>query len=745
MIAHVTRRGLLSGLGLGLGALTLGLDLSAAPQRSTATVRAAFDPSVFIHVATDNTIQLVCHRSEMGQGIRSTWVYLFADEMDADVETITLVQADGDAAYGDQNTDGSSSIRRRYTELRRFAATARRALLEAAASQWRVKPESLTVKDSMVSHAPSKRSATFGELAVAAANAKLPPPARVTLKEKKDLRYIGKEIPMADAPLFATGKADYAADVRLDGMLVAVIARPPVLGATLMAVDDTAAKKIPGVKQIVRIPPASEPYAFKPWGGVAVLADNTWAAMRGRAALELTWASSPHGSYDSAAYKQSMAAAVQKPGEQRRNKGDAEAALKAASTTVERDYYVPHLLHTPMEPPAATARMVDGGLEVWACTQNPQTATTSAAEAAGVKPEDVVVHVTFLGGAFGRKSKGDFVAEAAFLAKTTGKPVRVQWTREDDIQHDYFNAVSMQRFTAGLDAGGKVTAWRHRTAFPPIASTFSAGADTPSERDLQQGVLDLALAVPNVRAEAVSASAHVRIGWLRSVYNIFHGFGVGSFIDELATAKKQDPRDTWLELIGPARQMSLSDLGIKGLSNYGASLKDHPVDAGRLRGVIERVTAEAKWSQRGPRALGLAAHRSFLAYVATVVSVKKVGSKVAVDEVWITIDAGTVVNPDRARAQMEGSVIFGMNLALHGGVEFAKGMPTASNFHDLKLLRIGDAPRKIHVTLVDSDRPPSGVGEPGVPPVAPALANAFFALEGKRLRELPFGRAFGMS
>jgi len=744
MIGHVTRRGLLSGLGFGLGAWTLGLDLKASPKRTTATVDADFDPNVFIHVAADNTIQLVCHRSEMGQGIRSTWVYLFADEMDAAVDTITLVQADGDEAYGDQNTDGSSSIRRRYVELRRFAATARRALVEAAAQQWRVRPDALTVKDSTVSHGPTRRRATFGELAAAAAKAKLPPAARVKLKAKKDLRYIGKRFPMADAPLFTVGKAQYAADVRLDGMLVAVIARPPVVGAKLTSVDDAAAKKIPGVKQIVRMPTPSAPYAFKPWGGVAVLADNTWAAMRGRAALKLTWSASPNDDYDSKAYKQSMAAAVQKPGDVRRNKGDAEAALEQAASTVERDYYVPHLLHTPMEPPAATARVVDGGLEVWACTQNPQTATTSAAKAAGVKPEDVVVHVTFLGGAFGRKSKGDFVAEAAFLAKATGQPVRVQWTREDDVRHDYFNAVSMQRFTAGLNESGEVTAWRHRTAFPPIASTFSAGADTPSARDLQQGVLDLALAVPHVRAEAVSAKAHARIGWLRSVYNIFHGFGVGSFIDELATEKKQDPRDTWLELIGPAREMSLADLGIEGLSNYGASLKDHPVDAGRLRAVIERVTAEAKWSQKRGRALGLAAHRSFLAYVAAVVSVKKVGGKVAVDEVWVTIDAGTVVNPDRARAQMEGSVIFGMNLALHGGVDFAQGRPVQSNFHDLKLLRIGDAPRKIHVTLVESARPPSGVGEPGVPPVAPALANAYFALEGKRLRDLPFGRAFGI-
>jgi isoquinoline 1-oxidoreductase beta subunit len=394
-----------------------------------------------------------------------------------------------------------------------------------------------------------------------------------------------------------------------------------------------------------------------------------------------------------------------------------------------------------MEPPVALARFENGACEVWAPTQNPQAARTEAARIAGLPEDKVQVHVTFLGGGFGRKSKADFVSETVFLAKEAGVPVRVQWTREDDVQHDYYNAVSTQRLSAGLDEKGKVIAWRHRTAFPPIATTFG-GPNRPGMNDLQQGVLDLALAVPNISAEACEANAHNRVGWLRSVYNIFHAFSVNSFIDELAHARGEDTRDVMLEVLGPPRKLSLAELGVEQLRNYGQPLEKHPVDAGRLRGVIERVTELARWGERKKqgRALGLAAHRSFNSYTAAVASVVRTeGGKLSVDEAWIVIDAGIIINSDRVRAQMEGSVIFGMSLALHG-VTMKGGAVQQSNFRDIRLVRIGEAPRRIHVDILPSDAPPGGVGEPGVPPVAPAIANAVFALTGTRVRELPFAR-----
>jgi isoquinoline 1-oxidoreductase beta subunit len=324
--------------------------------------------------------------------------------------------------------------------------------------------------------------------------------------------------------------------------------------------------------------------------------------------------------------------------------------------------------------------------------------------------------------------------------------VRVQWTREDDVQHGYYNAVNAQRLRAGLDKSGKVTAWHHRTAFPPIGTTFG-DADGPTAGDLQQGVLDLALDVPNVRAEACRAAAHVRIGWYRSVYNIFHAFAIGSFVDELAHARGVDPRQMWLELIGPPRRLGLAELGVHDLKNYGQPLAKYPVDAGRLRRVIERVTDASRWSSRARdgRAFGLAAHRSFLSYAAVVLAlVPDRRHRFRVDEAWISLDAGTVVNQERVHSQLEGAVIMGLSNALYGGITMKNGATQQSNFRDARILRIGEAPRRIHTDVVGSDAPPAGVGEPGVPPVAPALANALFALTKERVRALPIVKAVSL-
>ena len=757
MSTFIARRSFLAGLGIGVGGLGLGFFASEShaaepeagppkpPPTSSQQVESmapGLNPNVFVHVGLDGAVTIVCQRSEMGQGIRSTLPVLIADELGADMARVKIVQGDGDPIYGDQNTDGSNSIRGIYEDMRRAGATPRTMLIAAAAGRWKVDPKSCTARDHQVIHEKSGRSLGFGELVADAALLKVPEPFEVVLRPREELRTVAGTLPLIDGPAYVTGTAIFGADVRLPGMLTAVIARPPVVGGKVVRYEASRALAVPGVRQVLELPAAVHPWEFKPLGGVAVLADTTWAAMRGRAALEISWDHGDNASHDSESYRRQLQAALNESGAPLRKLGDADAALASAARVIEAEYYVPHLAHVSMEPPVAVARIEGERCEVWAPTQDPQTARTDVAKALEISEDNVTMHVTFLGGGFGRKSKPDFIVEAALLAKAAGVPVRVQWTREDDIRHDYFNTVSAQRLSAGLDAQGKLVAWRHRTAFPPIASLFKE-IDRPELDDLQQGVLDLAIAAPNVSAEACEARAHVRVGWLRSVYNIFHAFSVGCFIDEIAQARGEDPRATWLDVLGPPRYMTIKELGVEDLKNYGQPLEKHPVDAGRLRHVIERVTALSGWDTRKQdgRALGLAAHRSFLSYAAVVASVKLgPGDRLVVDEVWLVIDAGIVVNTDRVRSQMEGAVIFGMSLALHSAITLKGGAVEQSNFHDYRVTRIGEAPREIHVEIVESDRPPGGVGEPGVPPVAPAIANALFALTGKRVRELPLGK-----
>ncbi|WP_437276036.1 molybdopterin cofactor-binding domain-containing protein [Sorangium sp. So ce375] len=750
------RRSFLAGFGLAVGGLALGVAEAAPPARdvsrpppapptsSGAQAQPGLRTGVFLHIAPDGTVSIVCHRSEMGQGIRSSLPVLVADELGADMARVKIVQADGDKVYGDQNTDGSRSVRGSYEPMRRVGATARAMLVAAAAKKWRVPAAECVAQQHAVHHVKSKRSLDFRELVADAAKLPVPDAEAVPLRPASELQRVGGPLPLLDGPAIVTGAAQFGADVRLPGMLTAVIAHPPVVGGKVARYDGARALAVPGVKKLVELPaPKGAGVGFQPLGGVAVVADTTWAAMRGRAALQIVWDHGPNASYDSASYREALSRAVRAPGKVVRKVGDVDGALKAAARTVEAEYYVPHQAHVAMEPPSAVAKVDADGCEVWAPTQNPQAARAEVARALGLDEGKVTVHVTLLGGGFGRKSKPDYVAEAALVARAMGAPVRVQWTREDDVQSDYFHAVSAQHLTAGLDANGKVTAWLHRTAFPPIPSTFDAKVKTPSENELGLGVLDLALSAPNVRAEACDAPAHIRIGWLRSVCNIFHAFAVQSFIDEIAHARQADPRDVLLEVLGPARKATPAELGVDKVPNYGASIEEHPVDVGRLRHVIERVTEISGWdaARKAGRALGLAAHRSFLTYVAVVAAVSKDElGKVKVDEVWLVADPGTIINLDRVRAQMEGAVVFGMSIALHGAITVKGGAVEQTNFRDYPVVRSTEVPARIHVEIVKSDALPGGVGEPGVPPVAPAIANAVFALTKTRARELPLRR-----
>ncbi len=490
------------------------------------------------------------------------------------------------------------------------------------------------------------------------------------------------------------------------------------------------------------------PSKFQPLGGVAVIARNTGAAIKGRDALKVVWDDGANAKYDSVAYRADLEASVQHPGQVVRDEGDVEAALKGADKVIVGDYYLPHLAHVSMEPPVATAHVQGGKAEVWAPVQSPGGTREDVAKTLNIPIENVTVHVTLLGGGFGRKSKCDYALEAALLSQKLGAPVRVQWTREDDVRHDFYHTVSVERIEAGLDKSGKVVAWRHRSASPSIGSTFAPNTLQPLAFERGMGLTDLPFEIANIRCETPDAAAHTRIGWFRSVSNVPHAFAIQSMVAEIAPATGRDPKDMLLELIGTPRTVDPTKTS-KEFWNYGEPLDSYPIDTGRLRRVVELVADKGEWGRALPpgHGLGIAAHRSFVSYIATIVEVA-IDDKgaITVPRVDMAIDCGTYVNPERIRSQMEGAVIMGLSLAKYGEISFKDGRAQQGNFDDYPVLRIDDSPlvTNVHIMPPGDNTPPSGVGEPGVPPVAPALVNAIFAATGQRLRALPIGKQVAM-
>lgn len=583
--------------------------------------------------------------------------------------------------------------------------------------------------------------AEYSELVAGLKNMKPPAEEDVRLKPRSQWRYINHSVTAVDMEGILNGRATFGADIRLDNTLVALVARPPVVGGMLKKFDAAAALAVAGVVKVIELPAPKGATRFQPLGGVAVLATNTWAAMEGRRRINPQWQAGPNGSYDSGQYRKSLETSAKNGGDVHRQRGDIEKGLASSATRIEAQYYVPHLTHAPMEPPVATARFSDGQVEVWSACQNPQADRQTVAAMLGVSQDKVTIYVTLLGGAFGRKSKPDFAAEAAWLARESGSAVRVQWTREDDIRHGYYHSVSAQWLEGGLDSEGRLKAWRHNSAFPTIGSTFSAGADRPSGGEVSMGLVNAPYDVPHMQIETGRAKAHARIGWMRSVANIYHAFAAQSFLAELAHAAGRDHREFLLESIGPDRIIDFAGEGTK-YANHGASYQDYAYDTARLKHVLKRVTAMAGWGRELPvgRGLGLAVHRSFLTYVATVVEVEmSAAGELSVPAAWVAIDAGTVVNPDTVVNQMQGASIFGLSAALHAQVTMENGAVMQSNYHDYKVARIDEAPPAVDVEVVTSEAPPAGVGEPGTPPFAPALCNAIFAASGQRIRNLPIG------
>jgi isoquinoline 1-oxidoreductase beta subunit len=750
-VENVSRRRFLTGGIIAAGALVLGvrfyskLSSGHSLPYDTNADHAKLHPSVYLGIDPDGTVWIVAARSEMGTTTRTTLPLVVADELDADWKRVKIEQAIGDNRYGDQNTDGSHSIRSYYEAMRIAGATARFMLIQAAAKQWGVAATECETDLHVVVHRATGRKAGYGELASAAAKFPVPSTAELTFKPKTAWRYVGKGEVSYDLEALVTGKAIYGMDARVDGMVYASIEHPPVLGGKVKSYDDKDALKVVGVHQTVPIDTFTAAPAFQPLGGIAVIADNTWAAIQGRKKLNISWDNGPNEGYNSADYKNELRETSHKPCKVVRNVGDADAVFAKGGKVHEADYYVPLLAHASLEPMVAVAEFKDGKVTAWAPTQNPQAVQDIVSKELGISPNDVICHVTLLGGGFGRKSKPDYVAEAAVLSKKVGRPVKVVWTREDDIKFDYYNAVASMYMKAAVDAHGKPTAWLQRSVFPPIPSIYDVNAVYGDAAHLQQGWTDIPYDIPNLRVENGPAKAHVRIGWLRSVANIYHAFAVQSFTDELAHAAGRDPLDYLLDLIGPARTIDFNGVSYP---NYGASLETYPWETGRLRRVTELVAEKSGWGKRkhGKGAgVGIAAHRSFLTYVATVVEVEvNDQGAVRIPRVDTALDAGLVVNPEATRAQFEGAAVFGTSIARSGQITATKGVIDQSNFQDYPVARINEVPSHTNVYIVDSDAPPAGVGEPGVPPFIAAFCNAIYAATGKRVRDLPITN-YGLS
>ena len=750
-VENVGRRGFLKGV-VGAGAFVLSVRwmpeevFGAQPKASAADAmtHAALRPNVYLAIDTDGTAYVIAHRSEMGSGSRTALPRIVADELDADWARVKIVQAIGDEKYGDQDTDGSHSVRSFFDTLRESGATARLMLVRAAAAQWGVPAAECATELHTVVHKPSGKKLGYGELAVAAAKLEVPKKEEVKLKARSEWRYIGKGTTSYDLKDMCTGKAGYGQDTRMEGMLYASVAHPPVFGGILKSVDDKAALGVAGVKQTATIDAFKPPVGFQALGGVAVLADNTWAAMQGRKKLKIEWEKSPHSVWNSDAYRKELQETARKPGKVVRESGNVDAAFAKGGKMVDAEYYAPMLAHASMEPPAALAVYRDGKVETWTATQNPQGARDAIAQAVGVKKEDVTVNVTLLGGGFGRKSFPDFAVEAAVLSKKTGKPVKVVWSREDDIKFDVYHSVAAMYMKAALGPDGRPTAWLQRTVFPPIGSTFDPSATYSEAGELGLGFTDVPFAVANLRAENGPATAHVRIGWFRSVANVYHAFGISSFADELAHAAGKDSVEYLLQLLGPDRIIPRSDLP-KEFPNYDGAYEQYPIDTARFRRVLTLAAEKSGWGKQKPGngyGIGIAIHRSFLTYVATVVQVQiDNAGQVQIKRVDTALDAGTVVNPEMARQQFEGAAVMGTSLALYGEITATNGVIDQSNFDSYPMARMNVAPRETNVYIVPSEAPPAGIGEPGLPPFAPALCNAIFAATGKRIRELPLAKA----
>jgi isoquinoline 1-oxidoreductase beta subunit len=704
----IERREFLRAAGVAGAGLVVGVRLDARTQGRTDAPDAPFAPNAFVRVGTDGVVTVIVGYSEMGQGITTSLPMLVAEELEVDPSAVKFEQAPADPAYnnpdfGMQGTGGSSTIHGAFLPMRQAGAAAREMLVAAAAQRWGVSADSLTARGGVVTHAASNRRATYGELAMAAAA--LPVPANPALKSTAEFRVIGRRTKRNDAPAKVRGQARFGIDVRLPGMLTAVVARCPVFEGRVRSFSDTRARAVPGVRHVLQIS-----------NGVAVVADGYWAAKKGRDALDVTWDEGANANNSSAAITQEFTDAARNPGIMARHEGSGPGGLAGAARRVDAIYETPFLAHATMEPMNCTAHVRAGAVEIWAPTQFQTAAQGTAARIAGVPPAAVQVHTTFLGGGFGRRFEMDFIADAVELSKATHVPVQVVYSREDDIQHDMYRPATYNVLAAGLGADGMPVAWTHRAVGASIMTRAMPQAVPPGQPDPSsvEGAANLPYAIPNLHVDWVRAETGVPVGFWRSVGNSQNHFVTESFIDELAHAAGVDPLA------------------------YRIRLLQSPGAVRHLR-ALEAVAEQSQWRSPLPagRARGVAVAESFGSVVAEVAEVSlNADGTPRVHRVVCVVDCGTAVNPLTIEAQMQSAIVYGLSAALRGAITIERGRVVQSNFHDYAPLRIDEMPH-VEVHILPSSEPPTGVGEPGTPPIAPTVCNALFALTGKRIRRLP--------
>jgi isoquinoline 1-oxidoreductase beta subunit len=695
-VRKLGRREFLEISAAGAAGLWLGVTL---PARAAAAPGAPLAPDAYLRIDPSGTVTVFLPRSEMGQGTYTALPVLVAEELEADWRTIRVVQADADAKrYGNMVTGGSRSVRQYFDPLRKTGAVAREMLVAAAARRWRVDRATCRAEDGSVVHEPTGRRLAYGKLASDAARE--PVPADPPLKRPAQWRLIGTKVPRLDTPDKITGRARFGIDVRIPGMRFATVARPPVVGGKVASFDAAPALAVPGVRHVVQVP-----------SGVAVVADSTWAALRGREALKVTFDPGPNGALDSAALAHLLAEAPVGP-RPARSEGDVAGALAGAARRLEATYELPLLAHATMEPMNCTAHVRPGSAEVWAPTQAPTWAQAEVEKVLGLEPGKVTVHVTFLGGGFGRRAIPDFPVEAALVSRACGEPVQVVWSREDDMRHDHYRPPGRNELRAGLDAGGHIAAWHHRVRTPSIsAQKFGTASRAGDHPDVVEGAVGFPYRADAVLVDAAIPEVGIHLGWWRSVYSSQNAFAEECFVDELAAAAGADPLDFRLA---------------------------HLPLTSRLRAPLQLAAAKAGWWSVPPsgHGRGIACHSSFGSHVAEVAEVSVERGRLRVHRVVAAVDLGTVVNPDSVEHQVEGAIVYGLSAALRGEITLARGAVVQGTFGEYEPLRMDEMPA-VEVHVVPSQEPPGGIGEPGLPPLAPAVANAVFAVTGQRVRRLP--------
>jgi isoquinoline 1-oxidoreductase beta subunit len=706
----VSRRAFLGATGVAGAGLLVGFRL---PSRH-APLGDDFAPSGWIHIGPDDQVTLAIDKSEMGEGIMTSMRMVLAEELDADWARIVVGPVPENPAAWSRRmmTGGSTAIRTSYEMLRNAGAAARDMLVTAAAQGWGVPKADCHTEPGVVVHAASARRATYGSVVTAAAA--LPVPATPPLKDPKTFRLVGTPVKRLDTPLKVNGTAQFGIDVTVPGLLIASVLRCPVLDGKVARYDAAKARAVLGVRQVIELPgiPGTGGGSLPPRtaAGVAVVAETYWQAMTGRRALAVEWDAGPNAALESAGISAKLAQLADGPSVEAKKRGDPASALSAAVRRIDATYEVPYLAHATMEPMNCTAHVRADGCDVWAPTQNQSGAQQVAAKYSGLAPEQVRIHTTFLGGGFGRRAENDFVAEAVQLSKVVGAPVKVIWSREDDIQHDFYRPTSHHRFSAGFDAAGAPAVWTHRIVAPSILSRFGPLRDGIDGTTVE-GAANVPYGFTNFLCEQTVADLPIPIGFWRSVGSSHNAFVTESFLDEVAAAAKRDPYQLRHDLLAGSP---------------------------RHRAVLDLVAQESGWGGPGPagRARGIALAESFGSIVAEVAEVSISAGKPRVHRVWCAVDCGPIVNPDTIEAQMQSGIVYGLTAALYGAVTWKAGRVEQSNFTDYRMVRMAEMP-EVKVRILPSTDSQGGIGEPGTPPIAPALCNAIFALTGKRIRKLP--------